>query len=212
MGNDKYKYSGSKILLVEGKQDWNVIDALCKKNEINNNLFGINECEGYENVIKKLNALILSSDNKPEVIGVVIDADNSSEKRWNQIKKKLKSHNYILPKNPEAQGTIIQNYDNPKIGIWLMPNNSDCGMLENFLLKMINPEYIEVAKSCVDLAKEKGITSFKENHYSKAVIHTYLAWQDEPGMPLGRVVSHNTLKHDIEIAGQFVDWLKSLYN
>jgi len=35
--------------------------------------------------------------------------------------------------------------------------------------------------------------TFIPNHKSKAVIHTYLAWQNEPGMPLGQAITARAL-------------------
>jgi hypothetical protein len=58
---------------------------------------------------------------------------------------------------------------------------------------------------------EKGITTFKQVHLSKAIIHTYLAWCDEPGYPLGKAITARSLPPDKAIANQFTDWLIRLF-
>ena len=65
-------------------------------------------------------------------------------------------------------------------------NNRIAGMLEDFLSSLIREEDVLLARvvSCVD-----GIPSeqrrFRNTYRSKALIHTWLAWQEEPGTPLG---------------------------
>jgi len=218
---DCFKYNGSNVLLVEGKNDCHVIWALCKKFKIKEN-FGINVCESYIQSIKELNSRIVDSSSKPERIGIVIDSDKGYEKspkeaflnRWKSIKKNLIFHGYELPDNPERKGTILchNEEDKPKVGIWLMPNNSDPGMLEHFISEMIEEKALNVAEECVKKAEEEQITSFIPNHKQKAIVHTYLAWQDEPGMPLGTSITTQVLKPETEIAKHFVDWLKRLFD
>lgn len=47
--------------------------------------------------------------------------------------------------------------------------------------------------------------------FSKAVIHTYLAWQDEPDRPLGQAITKQALRPQTDIAVRFTDWLKALF-
>ncbi|BAC91019.1 gsl3078 [Gloeobacter violaceus PCC 7421] len=55
------------------------------------------------------------------------------------------------------------------------------------------------------------IATFKEVHRSKAVIHTYLAWCDEPGYPLGKAITSQSLQPQTSIARKFTDWLVRLF-
>jgi len=200
-----------QVLLVEGKNDCHVILALWNSNKLPR-MFGIYECENDEGVLRRLNALIPSPE-PPKKIGIVLDADNPDvTARWNQIKMKIREHGYKFPKIPNQEGTIIhENPGKPTIGIWLMPNNRDGGMLEDFLLKMANPKAIIIASNCLENAKKEEITSFKQIHYSKALIHTYLAWQDEPGKTLGQSITSHVLQPETEIAQAFVKWLMLLF-
>lgn len=205
------KHKGKMVLLVEGKNDCHVVLALAKYNALPEN-FGIYQCENDINLLRRLNALIVQPD-PPEAIGVVLDADQSHiSTRWQQIQGKIKEHAYTFPTTPNAEGTILsENPGRPALGIWLMPNNNDPGMLEDFLLEMADQEKISLAEQCLEKAEKKGMTSFKKNHFSKALIHTYLAWQDEPGKPLGQAVTAHALNPETEIAALFVRWLTRLF-
>lgn len=199
-------------MLVEGKNDCHVVLALCKYNALPET-FGIYQCESDVGILKRLNALIIQPD-PPKAVGVMIDADNPDVAgRWQQIQQKIKSHNYIFPKMPDPDGTILcDNPGKPVLGIWLMPNNQDPGMLEDFLIKLADQNAVSAALQCVEMAKSKGVTTFKDAHFSKSLIHTYLAWQDEPGKPFGQSITAHALKPDTEIANIFVEWLKELFS
>lgn len=183
----------NKVLLVEGNNDCRVVMALCKAHNINiPETFGIYQCDSDLGVLKRLNALIVRP-NPPQVIGVMLDADTSVMGRWDSIKSKLQNnhHSYALSKKPDIDGTIISGVvDKPKLGFWLMPNNQNSGMLEDFCAELAEPTSLLFAQACVEQAYSQKVTTFKEVHRSKAVIHTYLAWQDEPGYPLEEQLRH----------------------
>ncbi len=210
--NDPCKYEGKHVLLVEGINDCHVIMALCRVCGVPEN-FGIYQCGGYVEALKRLNALILQADG-PEIIGVVVDADSPDVMgRWQQIKEKPELKAYLFPDVPTPDGVIIPAQDRrPRLGIWLMPDNRNAGMLEDFLIELASTDGIEAAKNCITNAQNKNLTSFKEAHLSKAVIHTYLAWQDEPGKPLGQAVTAQVLQPHTQTAKTFIDWLKGLFN
>ena len=55
----------------------------------------------------------------------------------------------------------------------------------------------------MDNAKEKRAVTFQESYRSTAVVHTYLAWQDEPGSPLGQFITKQAPQPNKEIAVSF---------
>jgi hypothetical protein len=207
------KQDTNKVLLVEGDNDCHVVMALCQAHHVPET-FGIYQCGSDDGVLKRLNALIIRP-NPPEIIGVILDADKPSVAgRWQSISNKLKNnnHNYLLPKIPDADGTVVEPIaDKPKLGFWLMPNNQDSGMLEDFCAELAEPKSLEFARECVETAEERKVITFKEVHRSKAVIHTYLAWQDEPGYPLGKAITSQTLRPCSSVAVKFTNWLIRLF-
>jgi hypothetical protein len=92
-----------------------------------------------------------------------------------------------------------------------MPNNQDSGMLEDFCLEHANLQSHAFAEKYVDNAKEKRAVTFQESYCSKVVVHTYLAWQDEPGSPLGQFITKQAPQSNKKIAVSFTDWLKNVF-
>ncbi len=205
--------NGERVLLVEGKNDCHVIMNLCQAHDVPET-FCIHDWGSDDGVLKRLGALILEA--KSEAIGIVLDADIPENKpdikiRWQQVVDKLKKYGYTLPAQPDKKGTIHPNFGKyPRVGIWLMPNNQETGMLEDFLKQLALPETLATAQSCVKCARRRKVTQFKEAYLSKAEIYTYLAWQDEPGKPFGIAITAHTLHPHTEIAYIFTDWLNRL--
>lgn len=208
---DTCKYTGKRVLLVEGNDDCHVIMALCKHYDVPET-FGIYRCDSDNAVLKRLNALALQPD-PPEVVGIVLDADSSGVmKRFRQVQKKIKNYEYSFPSEPQPDGTIIKGKEGmPDIGMWFMPDNREPGALEDFLLSMADQKTLDAAGECIDKANDTGVAKFKDVHRSKALIHTYLAWQNEPGRPLGQSITAHTLQPDTAPAKAFVKWLEKLF-
>ncbi|RRO00976.1 DUF3226 domain-containing protein [Pectobacterium aquaticum] len=203
--------TASRMLLAEGKNDCHVIWALCAKHSVPKN-FAVHDCESDERALKKMSALI-SSSQKLEVIGIVIDADNPNLiAKWDNISTRLRREGYDVPGEPNPDGTILELVDKPKIGVWLMPNNTVDGMLENFCSELISADAIDFARLCVRNASNSGFTTYIDNHFSKAAIHTFLAWQNSPGMPLGQAITANALNGQHEIATRFITFIKQLFH
>lgn len=213
-----------KILYVEGQDDYYVILHLCKEYQIViPECFYIHDCKGKDEVLKKISGLSNPIDLKLKIVGIILDADENIAIRWEQITDKLKriSSNYKIPENITSKGTIIEaiNSDDeefPKIGIWIMPNNQDKGMLEDFLMKMAEQSNytggIQYAKNCVEKAKENNLTSFIDAHKSKAIVHTYLAWHDEPSFTFGKAITKQEgFNPNTPLVQDFIDWLKNLF-
>ncbi|WP_210194809.1 DUF3226 domain-containing protein [Dickeya oryzae] len=201
----------SRMVVTEGASDMHVIFALCKKHSIPDGGFTVYDVGSDDQVIKYLRTSIIGS-NPPEILGVVIDADNPDLKgKWNKLKDILETHGYVVPENPLPEGTIITHDTFPKIGIWLMPDNQVNGMLEDFCHQMASVDHIEYAKQCALNARQAGIGNFIDNHLSKATMFTYLAWQDSPGRPIGQSISANVLHYNVALANNFILFIKNLF-
>ncbi|MGH2495980.1 MAG: DUF3226 domain-containing protein [Ktedonobacteraceae bacterium] len=53
---------------------------------------------------------------------------------------------------------------------------------------------------------------FRNAHESKARIHTWLAWQKEPGKPMGQAITARYLDADALHARQLIAWIRKLFD
>ena len=94
-----------------------------------------------------------------------------------------------------------------------MPDNRSKGMLEDLLVQLVPREsesLFDLAKRCVGEATERG-APFKSAHLTKAEVHTWLAWQDDPGRSLHQAVDHRILDPMRAESKPFVRWFRSLF-
>lgn len=197
------------ILLLEGSDDCNIIDKFCEDNAIETN-FGFCHCGCDNRVLSKLNALLKSSEEF-EVIGIILDADNNVDARYQKIKDRVKDF-YKLPQSMPKNGLVHIQKTQPKLGIWIMPNNQDKGALEEFYLKLATGIDTHFISEIIKQAKDKSLTSFKPQHENKAIMHTYFAWQDKPNTPLYSAINQIALNNNKGIAKAFKGWLIKLFS
>ncbi len=205
-------------LLVEGNNDRHVIWALCEKYQVPETFSvevpNTEEGKGIEILLAGL-PLKLKEENL-RTLGIVVDADRDLQARWQAVRDRLITSGYQnIPKVPSKEGLIYIAPDPhlPKIGVWLMPNNQLSGMLEDFVTYLIPPDDALYPKAVEILQEieEAGINRYTLIHHAKALIHTWLAWQETPGMPMGQAITARVLSHESPIAIAFVAWLNNLF-
>jgi hypothetical protein len=64
----------------------------------------------------------------------------------------------------------------------------------------------------IQVLKNQGFAQKKPIHKSKARIHTWLAWQEDPGTPMGLAITKSYLDTNQELCNLFVNWLNNLFN
>jgi hypothetical protein len=99
------------------------------------------------------------------------------------------------------------------VGIWLMPDNQFPGMLEDFVSFLIpqSDALWQKVDNCLNQIPEKE-RRFSLDHRIKAQLHTWLAWQKEPGKPLGTAITARYLDAEAAHAQQLIAWIRRLFD
>ena len=207
---------GRKLLLVEGKDDKHVLMHICG-NRTSLKLDKIKDHEGVDDLIDNLTEELRAAVNEGDIVGVIVDADVDLEGRWRKLRTKIARAGYPeVPERPTVNGTIIDPPPNtllPRMGVWVMPNNQTSGNLEHFLEFLIpspHPLYDHAQSSVASIPC--GFRRFKTKDHRKALIHTWLAWQKEPGKPYGTAITARFLDPDVTEVDTLVSWLRRLFN
>lgn len=205
--------AGKKILLVEGHDDEHVLKHVCGTRGVQK-LDEIKSLGGVEQLLESFPVRLKESDI--EVLGVVVDADTDLSARWQSLRDPLRNAGYQnVPEHPARTGTILPPPDNavlPRVGIWIMPDNQTRGILEDFM-RFLVPEgsrLFDHVKSSVTAIPE-GERRFNQRAEPKAIIHTWLAWQEEPGKPLGTAITARYLDPGVAQVDDLVFWLTQLF-
>ncbi len=146
-------------------------------------------------------------------VGFVLDADTPLIERWNAIRDRLRRVDVDAPDDPSPDGFVGESsHYRSRVGVWLMPDNQHDGALEHFLRTLVadNDILIGHAEASTQTARDLG-ARFRDADTLKAIIHAWLAWQEEPGRPYGTAIRAKFFRHDSAAADAFVAWFRKLY-
>lgn len=198
-------------LLVEGNDDQHVIWALCEKFKIPET-FDVIDCEGIENLIEQIPVRFKQSGIAS--IGVIIDADTEIEKRWISLKGIFSAQGINVPIDLPSDGLVLKTVNNLNIGVWIMPNNNHNGMLEDFISFLVpkDDKLLPIVHSTLTDIEKQKLNKYNLIHKSKAVIHSWLSWQENPGTPMGLGITKRYLSTDEETCSLLLNWLNRVFN
>ena len=166
--------------------------------------------DGVDNLIDTMGDELQATDLG--VLGVILDADVNLANQWARVTRVLDKHGCRnVPPVPNVDGTIVVSNNGKKVGIWVMPDNQHAGALEDFVGNLIaaNDALWPKAKADVDSIPATD-RRFKVAYQSKAQVHTWLAWQEEPGTRMGETFKKRYLDPNHPRAMAFVAWIKRL--
>jgi hypothetical protein len=200
------------LLVVESLDDQHVFLAILNRHQFAPQ-FSIRDEGGIETLLARL-SIHLKLGTDLVRLGVVVDADADIQARWQEIRRTLKRAGYdAVPDHPDPAGTVFDPEDLPRVGVWIMPDNALPGMLEDDLCLLV-PEgdiLFERARRCVgEIPTEER--RFIEAHFTKALIHTWRAWQEVPGRPLGQAITKGYFESDGPHVHGLLAWLTRLFS
>ena len=215
------------FVLVEGKNDKHVIQNLCRHHGLPIAVYEPDEgtkprlataeseepASGIIRLLFRVTARLKEPGVEP--IGVVVDADLNLLSRWQQLRDRLLANGYRdIPEHPESAGWVSAELNLRRIGVWLMPDNQRLGILEDFVASLISETDPLRSKAAAILGEieQEQINRYPIEHKAKAFVHTWLAWQEIPGQPMGLAITVRALRHDSPTALAFVAWLRRLFD
>lgn len=205
------KPDDAKLLLVEDADDEHVICHLYQRagNAVD---FSVNAKGGIQEVIQSIRNEALVSGRIS--LGVVVDANDKLEARWQEIRNQFISVGIRLPPHPTADGTVVKpelaRSGLPKVGVWLMPDNSSDGELEDFLSGLVPPDdpIWPLARTYIYDAFEQLVP--RQPKRSKAEVHAWLAGKNS-GLPMGLSVRMGLFDDGAPTAQAFLVWLREVF-
>jgi hypothetical protein len=205
--------AGKRVLMVEGPDDEHVVKHLCGQRQLGT-IENIHPYRGKDLLIDGIEARLKESDISS--LGILLDADEDLQGRWQSVTSRLSTAGYLgIPGSPAAEGTVIAAPHGtllPRVGIWLMPDNRLPGILEDFLRFLVpdGDPLLAHANHSIDTIPI-GLCRFTSLKRPKALIHNWLAWQEEPGKPFGQAISARYLDPNLPAADLFADWLRRTF-
>lgn len=186
--------SNTNILLVEGEADRGFFEALCRMLSISADVRVATpkDTGGAHNtkqgVLSHLTSALLPQlqDGQLKRIGVVVDADRVAHGSGYAMTLQRFTNALALagyqPNPAAASGLVFTHQDGlADLGLWIMPNNADEGMLEDWIKQCLNPaesNLYQHGENSIDAIP--GGPKFQPWNRTKAEVATWLAWQKKP--------------------------------
>ena len=196
-----------KLLLVEGVDDKHVVEHLCRK-LVPDLAFRCQDTGGSDPLLKAISPAMRPLERT--ALGILMDANDDLAARWQAIGHRLLGEDVQLPPQPERGGTVIDS--DPRVGVWLMPDNSTPGELESFVAELVpkdDPVW-PLAKRYIDGISAE-LRQFPPSKELRAKLHAWLATRKEPRR-MGAAIGTTELDAGVPLAGQFADWLRTLFD
>ena len=203
------------LLAVEGLTDHHFVLHLCRKaNPALETRFSCRDYRGRQGVLNAVRGLVNSPGHT--AVGFLLDADNDPAQRWREVTDRIMVANseIHIPPALAGNGAIIPanpDFGSPRIGIWIMPDNSSVGDLENFVTQMM-PDGDQVWPLAQAYINDIPVQhrKFESTKTAKSQVHAWLAARKHPGL-MGLAVREGDLATDGELCQRFLAWLNRLF-
>ena len=194
------------LLLVEGPDDKHVVEHL-RRRLASDLAFDCKDKGGSGPLLDAIDVEI-ATDGRV-ALGILMDANDDLAARWQAIGHRLLGEDVKLPPQPERGGIVIDS--DPRVGVWLMPDNGTPGELESFVAELIpkgDPVWPLAERYIDGIPREHR--QFSTGKGLRAKLHAWLATRQEP-RKMGAAIGTAELDAGGALAGQFADWLRTLF-
>lgn len=181
-GLPKIELTADRLLLVEGKDEVNLLGKLiktCLKDDGQD--IQILDVGSKDNFRPNLMGIKVAAQSRPTLrsIGIIRDADNNPKGSFDSVCGSLRSAGY----EPPAAHAELSN-TTPSIGVFIVPDGSQPGAIETLCRRSVEGE---AAAECADEYMEclKTHDALLSKNADKTFTHAYLAAMEDPVARVG---------------------------
>ena len=159
-GSKPQNITEKKLLIVEGKDEENFFQVLFKKKGIEG--VQIMSVGGKDNFSNNLSDIMKHPEfGNLKSLSIVRDADLSAKPAFKSVCSALRSNGLPVP----SQSGKFATDNSLKVGVFIIPDGKNQGMLESLCLSIIKPEGTNI-KQCIDSFMEciKGLSQAGDNY------------------------------------------------
>ena len=197
-----------RVLLVEGPDDKHVVQHILGRCHFKLDV-AVEDRGGVEPLLDSVGAELKAPGR--QALGILVDANTNLSARWNAVKARLLSEGIRLSQRPVAGGTITPTGVTPRVGVWLMPDNTSGGELEDFVVQMMPAKDTvwPMSQRYIDAIPQQD-RKFSEQKTQRAKLHAWLATREAPRR-MGSAIGARDLEIDGFLCRAFLAWLQALF-
>jgi hypothetical protein len=214
-------------LLVEGRADEEFFTEFCKKHGFDTHVEVVTPRgaggthNGKEHVISRLGVLA-KQFNQADLthLAAIVDADQARDgggisKTLEKVGKVLAPQGFNQAGLPLDDGGFVFTSDRgfADIGLWIMPNNQDEGMLEDWISQVVHQEQPQqtLLAHANSVVANLPVALFGPTGVKKAEIASWLAWQADPGKGLYHTIKARLLDPAAPLYTGLKAWMEHVY-
>lgn len=176
------------VLFVEGHHDLVFVETLVQQIEGHRLDFDVRKIDGKSSMWRDCGVdfknAMQSAIESPDTgaVGLILDADECSTETWRLVKKRVNFPGLGIVFEAQriaAEGFVQTFFVGARavaVGVWIMPDNTSVGQLEDLISRMI-PQH-DLAKSCAESYIDDlpiGLVEIREHQLPKHYIHAWLS-------------------------------------
>ena len=206
IGRHGTRIRSDRLLLVEGRDEVNLFDALMKHCLDAEPTVQVIDAGGKDRFPKNLRALSTAARTRPSLcaIGVVRDADDDAAGAFRSVRDHIRNVGY---EPPAVHGKFSDA--TPSIGVFIVPNGEAPGAIES--LCRSSREGDDVSRCVEDyircLAEHDAMRS---TNVDKTFAHAYLAAMGDPVARIGEGARQGVWDFGSRAFSELSDFLRSL--
>lgn len=190
-------------LLVEGHDQRNFFDALCESMTLSQiqiqNFGGVTDLRTFLSLFVKYPGF-----TDVRSIGIVRDAERSAQSAFQSVQDSLRGAGLPVPSRPAQTAS-----GSPSVSVFILPDNSNSGMLETLLCQTFQGEAID---DCIgdflSCALSAGGEDLRNPDKSRA--HAYLSTMPRPEVSVGVAARRSYWNLDHPAFGEIRTFLRTL--
>ena len=209
------KGRAANVLLVEGEDDQHVVRHLCDKRDLDLEFCCLVSGErGGKDPLLDAIPIVLKQGWR-RAVGVLMDADDDIDARWQDVKGRLHDTPIALAANPQPGGVFVPGdpdaHMKPSFGVWLMPDNERSGEIEDFVIQLLRQDdpVWPLAERFIDHIPQEH-REFQLQKENRAKLHAWLATRRRP-MKMGAAIGAGSLDATAPAARALAQWLTALF-
>ena len=204
--------SRSRTLYIEGTDDKHAIgQLLIRREHAPEDLPAFEDSGGKQGVLRAIRVAVRAGTGKS--LFLVLDANDDPRSTWESVASRLRAVGVEAPDGIPAGGFAGESKTySARVGVWLGPDNRRTGAEDDFLQDLIDEHdpLLRHAEDSASKAKQLG-ARYSDGDTGKAVLHTWLAWQEEPGRPYGLAIKARYFGTESVAAQEFVAWFERVF-
>ena len=180
-GPPKTQISSDWLLLVEGRDEVNLFNALMRHRFDAEPQIQVIDAGGVNKFPRNLNAIRTAAQTRPTLraIGVVRDADNDAADAFASVCGQLRNAGYEPPVGHGEFSNAV-----PSIGVFIVPDGNESGAIETLCRRSKEGDEVAICVeeylSCLDEHE-----AMKSTNVDKSFAHAYLAAMEDPVARVG---------------------------